>query len=298
MHQLVTSCVDCGISKDIIDRQSFSCFEESLSFVTYRARLEGTSEADSGFLISLIEDWVRRGGASVIVTGILMRIDSNCPVVISSFGETECSKPTPPVPTTSVHTLPVPTPPVSPNEPSRTQTLFPSIKHNFTEDSGNDSPTFSSQNSASATDNTPAIIGGVVVTVLFLMVLAILIIVIAALVLKNRQLTIKTAEKLVIKSLGVYCQHSLTVFLSLFHTSIRLQMTVVPQGSIPTSTNAAYEMVDVNRDTRCNTPSRDGEEGKYEVPCPPTPSQVCLSTLSPLFQPEEEVYEVIPGENN
>ena len=170
--------------------------------MTYRARLEGTSETDSDSLISLIEDWVRGGGASVIVTGILMRVDPNCPVAISSLSEPECFKPIQPVPTPSVHSLPVPIPPV----PSLTQTLSPSMiptKQTSTKDSDSDGPTFSSQNSASATGNIPAIIGGVVTVIVFLIVLAILIIAIAALFLKNRQLTTKTAEMLVTNSLGV-----------------------------------------------------------------------------------------------
>ena len=58
LDQLTASCSDCGITSDIIDRQSFSCYPESPTYVTYRARLEGTSETDSGSLISLIEDRV------------------------------------------------------------------------------------------------------------------------------------------------------------------------------------------------------------------------------------------------
>ena len=57
--------------------------------MTYRARLEGTSETDSGSLISLIEDWVS-SGTSIIVTGILMTVDSKCSVAISSLNEGEC----------------------------------------------------------------------------------------------------------------------------------------------------------------------------------------------------------------
>ena len=62
--------------------------------MTYRARLEGTSETDSGSLISLIEQWVR-SGASVIVTGVLMTVDSDCSVAISHLSEPECSPPLP-----------------------------------------------------------------------------------------------------------------------------------------------------------------------------------------------------------
>ena len=89
MDQLTDSCSDCGITSDIIDRQSFLCYPESPTYVTYRARLEGTSETDSGSLISLIEDWVR-DGASIIVNGVLMTVDSECSVAISSLREGEC----------------------------------------------------------------------------------------------------------------------------------------------------------------------------------------------------------------
>lgn len=62
--------------------------------MTYRARLEGTSETNSESLISLIEDWVGRGGTNVIVTGIVMTLDADCSVAISSLSqpiEPECS---------------------------------------------------------------------------------------------------------------------------------------------------------------------------------------------------------------
>ncbi|CAI8054372.1 hypothetical protein GBAR_LOCUS29676 [Geodia barretti] len=97
LEQLEASCAECA--SENINRQSFSCFEESPSFLTYRARLEGTSATDSGSLISLIEAWVRGGGASVIVTGVLMIVDSRCSVAISSPGEPECSRPTTTSPT-------------------------------------------------------------------------------------------------------------------------------------------------------------------------------------------------------
>ena len=89
LEELTDSCSDCGITSDIIDKQSFSCFPESPTYVTYRARLEGTSETDSGSLISLIEEWVS-GGASIIVAGVLMTVDSECSVAISSLREGEC----------------------------------------------------------------------------------------------------------------------------------------------------------------------------------------------------------------
>ena len=92
-EELSGLCAECGITNDTIDKQSLVCFPESPTYVTYRARLEGTSETDSGSLISLMEEWVS-GGASIIVTGVLMTVDSECSVAISSLSEGECS-PTP-----------------------------------------------------------------------------------------------------------------------------------------------------------------------------------------------------------
>ena len=82
MKQLQTSCGECA--PEMIDNHFFVCYPESPSHVTYRARLEGTSERGSDSLISLIEDWVR-GGPGVIVTGVLMTVDS------PSLSEGECS---------------------------------------------------------------------------------------------------------------------------------------------------------------------------------------------------------------
>ena len=108
LEQLATSCPEC--SDGIIDRQSFSCFPESPTYVTYRARLEGTSETDSVSLISLIEVWVR-GGASVVVAGVLITVDPQCSVAISSLNEGECS--TPPTPSSEPATTNTPEPPTN-----------------------------------------------------------------------------------------------------------------------------------------------------------------------------------------
>ena len=136
--------------------------------MTYRARLEGTSETDSDSLISLIEDWVRGGGASVIVTGILMTVDSHCSVAISSLSEPECS-PTQPV-----------TPSASPfSTPYDTSRIM-----------------VSPAESCVCSDNTPVIIGGVVVAIVIIMTTAGTIIAIIALVTKSRrQSTKKTSTE-------------------------------------------------------------------------------------------------------
>ena len=89
LEELTESCAECGISSDIIDEQFFACFPESPTRVTFRARLGGSSETDSGSLISLLESWVS-GGATIIVTAVLMTVDAECSVAISSLSEGEC----------------------------------------------------------------------------------------------------------------------------------------------------------------------------------------------------------------
>ena len=135
VKELKSSCGEC--SSEMIDNQFFVCYSESPSFLTYRARLEGTRETDSDSLISLIEEWVR-GGVSVIVTGVLMTVDPHCSVTISSLSEPECSL---------------------------------SVDDSVKED-------------GQVSDNTPAIVGGVVAVVL---IITIAIVIIVFLILKNRK---------------------------------------------------------------------------------------------------------------
>ena len=99
--KLMELCSVCGVTNDIIDMQLINCGSESV--IVYRARLEGTSQTDSGSLISLIEDWVNTA-PRVLVRGVLMKVDSECSVAISSLSEeSECSNATmqPPVASTS-----------------------------------------------------------------------------------------------------------------------------------------------------------------------------------------------------
>ena len=152
LKQLTVSCTDCDIISLVIDTPSFACFPESPTSVTYRARLKSISETDSGSLISLIEEWVS-GGTSIIVTGVLMTVDSKCSVAISSLSERECQPP-PTNPTTDRVTTPDPTSdPVTDSTPS-------------------------------TTDNTAAIIGGVVAVILIIAFAVVAIIM--TLILKNR----------------------------------------------------------------------------------------------------------------
>lgn len=88
VEQLNAFCAECD--NTIIDRQSFACFPDTPTYITYRARLQGTSDTNSSLLITLIEEWVRNG-TKIVVTGILMDVDAECSVSILSISEGECS---------------------------------------------------------------------------------------------------------------------------------------------------------------------------------------------------------------
>ena len=129
---------DCDITSDIIDIPSFDCDPDSTTTVIYLARLSGTSERDSDYLITVIQDWVN-DGASIIVAGILMTVDTKCMIFIPSLNEREC------VPFTET--------------PSETPTSDPNPD----------------STASSATDNTAAIIGGVVTVILIIAITVLLI---------------------------------------------------------------------------------------------------------------------------
>ena len=147
MEKLSALCPDCRVTEADIDKQSFSCYPESPSYVTYRARLEGTYETESGHLISLIAQWVG-DGAGVIVNEVLMKVDPKCSVVISGLSEEEC--------------IPVPSPSMEVNN----------------------GPAVSGQDQSSTL---PITIGVIVVVVVLIIATTIIIVIIAVLVLRNRR---------------------------------------------------------------------------------------------------------------
>ena len=138
----------CDISSDIIDQEYFACSDPASLHMTYRARLSGTPETDSHILITYMEKWVS-GGPNINVQGVIMRIDSDCEVVIASFNDDLCTN----APTIDGESI------ATDNETSTTV-----------------SP--SSQCSCDS-DNTAVIIGGGGVAVVLIMVVAIVIITLA-----------------------------------------------------------------------------------------------------------------------
>ena len=163
MEKLSALCPDCGVSEADIDKQSFSCYPESPSYVTYRARLEGTYETESGHLISLIEQWIG-DGAGVIVNEVLMKVDPKCSVVISDLGEKECI---------SVHPIVL------------VLTPIPTVSMEVTNDVNE--PTVSGRDDKPQSSTLPTTIGVIVVVVVLIITIGTTIIIIAVLVLRNRR---------------------------------------------------------------------------------------------------------------
>ena len=192
LKQLTASCTECGTTSDIIDQEqsSFSCSSESPTSVTYSARLEGTSQTDSGSLVSLIEEWVS-GGASIIVNGVLIRVDSECPVAISFLGEGECSPTQSPTtehtitPTTDPTTDPTTNPPPHPTtEPTLSATDLSSNSVTTTDPTTASTMTTTASTTAAAasdsTSTTAIIVGGVLAAILIISVT------VTVIILKNR----------------------------------------------------------------------------------------------------------------
>ena len=90
VQEVLSDSCQCDITADSIDEESFTCSEDSSNYVTYRARLSGTSEQDSASLISLIEDWVATG-PTIRVQGVLMIVGDRCSATISDLSEGVCS---------------------------------------------------------------------------------------------------------------------------------------------------------------------------------------------------------------
>ena len=78
----------CGFSLQHISGSAFECFSNP-DEVTFRARLQGTSQASSSQLVNYIEQWSTRD-VTIAVQGLRLRVDSSCSIVISSFSDPEC----------------------------------------------------------------------------------------------------------------------------------------------------------------------------------------------------------------
>ena len=114
LEVLTNTCPDCGDM--IIDQELFTCFPMYHTRVTYRARVEGTSQTESTHLASLLEEWVTSGEARITVAEIQMNVDPKCLVAIPSLtAKEECEALNP---TTSGKPSSTVTPPSAENSPA------------------------------------------------------------------------------------------------------------------------------------------------------------------------------------
>ena len=156
----------CGFNAEHITDYAFQCFPNSDQQVTFRARLHGAAHATSSQLIEDIQQWVNTK-IPVAVQGVRVTTDT-CPVAIISFGDPQCLDITTQSTSQSTDTSQT-TPETSPTSMETTS----------------DSTTTETA-LLDTTDNTAAIVGGVV-TVMIVLILAMTSIVIAVLVTKNRK---------------------------------------------------------------------------------------------------------------
>ena len=78
----------CGFTGQHLSVGEFQCLGNP-NEATYRARLNGTADANSSELIMIIEQWIS-GDVSILVGGVRFSIDSTCFVEIASFEDPEC----------------------------------------------------------------------------------------------------------------------------------------------------------------------------------------------------------------
>ena len=179
IKQLSASC-QCTLTFPPFSEESFVCFEDSPVHVTYRVRLTGTQIVSTASLLSILEAWVS-SEAGIRVRSVLMRVDTQCSVAISSLIEEECSTPKPLTTMATLVTL------VTEGNTSSQDPSNITVPTDGTVDTASDRV---------QSDNTAAIVGGVVAVILIVAVL-IGIIAIVALVLRARRgsMSIKTPEE-------------------------------------------------------------------------------------------------------
>ena len=89
--EAITQRCDCEYSINYIVNEHFQCSEEqSSTCVTYRARLYCTRDQERMVLVDYMQDWIN-SSPDVIQTDSLLRIDTNCEVVINSFNDSLCT---------------------------------------------------------------------------------------------------------------------------------------------------------------------------------------------------------------
>ena len=81
----------CGFTASNIAEERFICFTpQSPHHVTYRARVNGTSQTTAGQLLTFIQQWIN-STQSILIQGVQLNIDKTCKPIISIFDDAECT---------------------------------------------------------------------------------------------------------------------------------------------------------------------------------------------------------------
>lgn len=93
MEHMQSSCPNCGpVDTHLITGAAFRCFSQTANQITLRARLHAPSlEVSITVLVGFLQEWVS-GGPSLSVSGVVLRADKHCEVVIESFEAEECAE--------------------------------------------------------------------------------------------------------------------------------------------------------------------------------------------------------------
>lgn len=105
MSNVLELCDNCELSTEHFTDGAFQCFRPDSHNITFRAELYTTYNEE---IIRHITSWVQNG-ATITISGLLLRVDSACNVIITSYNEPECNEvqySTTAVQTTQIYTTP------------------------------------------------------------------------------------------------------------------------------------------------------------------------------------------------
>lgn len=77
----------CDSQTLTFNQSSFNCFDDSPNYITFRTVTITPLNVD---VVEIVENWVLFH-TSVTILGDTLNVDSNCPILISTFDDPECS---------------------------------------------------------------------------------------------------------------------------------------------------------------------------------------------------------------
>ena len=88
MKQRIEQLCQCGFTLEHITDAGLQCLGD-VNQVTYRARIFSTGSVSNSQLHTYIARWIEET-MTIVILGIQVDIESNCPVSVESFSDPEC----------------------------------------------------------------------------------------------------------------------------------------------------------------------------------------------------------------